>query len=70
MEMLGSISAQVGGAFMKGYDFNLLFKIDNQPLNIFIYLRFYVAFNTVQVISQRVVERAEETSTVCQGSVL
>ena len=31
--------------------------------NYFIYLGFYVAFNTVQVISQRVVERAEETST-------
>ena len=28
-----------------------------------IYLGFYVAFNTVQVISQRVVGRAEETST-------
>ena len=30
---------------------------------ILIYLGFYIAFNTVQVISQRVVERAEETST-------
>ena len=30
---------------------------------IFIYLRFYVAFNTVQVKSQWVVGRAEETST-------
>ena len=30
---------------------------------IFIYLEFYVAFNTVQVISQRVFGRAEETST-------
>ena len=29
----------------------------------FIYLGFYVAFNTVQVISGRVVGRAEETST-------
>ena len=29
----------------------------------FVYLGFYVAFNTVQVISQRVVGRAEETST-------
>ena len=29
----------------------------------FIYLEFYVAFNTVQVISRRVVGRAEETST-------
>ena len=31
--------------------------------NQFVYLGFYVAFNTVQVISQRVVGRAEETST-------
>ena len=30
---------------------------------LFIYLGFYVAFNTVQVISRRVVVRAEETST-------
>ena len=30
---------------------------------IFIYLGFYVAFNTVQVISRQVVGRAEETST-------
>ena len=29
----------------------------------FIYLGLYVAFNTVQVISRRVVGRAEETST-------
>ena len=29
----------------------------------FVYLRFYVAFNTIQVISRRVVGRAEETST-------
>ena len=29
----------------------------------FIYLGFYVAFNTVQVISRRVIGRAEETST-------
>ena len=32
-------------------------------LHIFVYLGFYVAFNTVQVISRRVVGRAEETST-------
>ena len=30
-------------------------------VNLFIYLGFYVAFNTVQVISRRVVGRAEET---------
>ena len=29
----------------------------------FVYLGFIVAFNTVQVISRRVVGRAEETST-------
>ena len=32
-------------------------------LFFFVYLGFYVAFNTVQVISRRVVGRAEETST-------
>ena len=32
-------------------------------LFLFIYLGFYIAFNTVQVISRRVVGRAEETST-------
>ena len=31
--------------------------------DFFVYLGFYVAFNTVQVISRRVVGRAEETST-------
>ena len=30
---------------------------------LFVYLGFYVDFNTVQVISRRVVGRAEETST-------
>ena len=34
-----------------------------QAVVVFIYLGFYVAFNTVQVISRRVVGRAEETST-------
>ena len=34
-----------------------------QRVYLFIYLGFYVTFNTVQVISQHVVERAEETST-------
>ena len=29
----------------------------------FIYLQFYIAFNTLRVISRRVVERTEETST-------
>ena len=32
-------------------------------VSLFIYLGFYVAFNTVQVISRWVVGRAEETST-------
>ena len=32
-------------------------------MGLFIYLGFYVAFKTVQVISRRVVGRAEETST-------
>ena len=54
-------------------------KVSNQVQTIyiyfdigFIYLGFYVAFNTVQVISRRVVLWAEETSTYswCQGSVL
>ena len=31
--------------------------------DLFVYLGFYVTFNTVQVISRRVVGRAEETST-------
>ena len=43
---------------LKFYRFCQLFK--NSP---FVYLGFYVAFNTVQVISRRVVGRAEETST-------
>ena len=40
---------------LKAYLFRLAY--------LFIYLGFYVAFNTVQVISRRVVGRAEETST-------
>ena len=36
----------------------------NIYLFYFIYLGFYITFNTVQVISQRVVRRAEETSTL------
>ena len=34
-------------------------------LAVFIYLGFFVAFNTVQVISRQVVERAEETVLFC-----
>ena len=37
---------------------------------LFIYLGFYVAFNTVQVISRRVVGRAEETSTFSSSGFL
>ena len=36
---------------------------ETEFIYLFIYLGFYVAFNTVQVISRRVVGRAEETST-------
>ena len=43
--------------------FLLMTYIDNTSINLFIYLGFYIAFNTVQVISRRVVGRAEETST-------
>ena len=39
------------------------FRIPGTSADLFIYLGFYVAFNTVQVISRRVVGRAEETST-------
>ena len=42
-------------------------KIMFYPVVLFIYLGFYVTFNTVQVISRRVVGRAEETST-CSSS--
>ena len=35
----------------------------DRGITLFIYLGFYVAFNTVQVISRRVVGRAEETGT-------
>ena len=39
------------------------FNLDSVSFVYFVYLGFYVAFNTVQVISRRVVGRAEETST-------
>ena len=38
-------------------------KTSTKPVHVFICFFFYVAFNTVQVISRRVVGRAEETST-------
>ena len=37
--------------------------VSDDMVYLFVYLGFYVAFNTVQVISRRVVGRAEETST-------
>ena len=37
-------------------------------VDLFIYLGFYVAFNTLQVISQWVVGRAEETSSYSWSS--
>ena len=40
-----------------------VFVTQSYTIVIFIYLGFYVAFNTVQVISRRVVGRAEEAST-------
>ena len=40
-----------------------LSKNPDTIMDLFIYLGFYFAFNTVQVISRRVVGRAEETST-------
>ena len=40
---------------------NKVYVVDT--LHLFIYLGFYVTFSTVQVISRRVVGRAEETST-------
>ena len=41
----------------------LVFGSKGGLFDLFIYLGFYVAFNTVQVISRRVVGRAQETST-------
>ena len=49
------------GRFVFAMQKHYLFFFASDPL--FIYLVFYVAFNTVQVISRRVVGRAEETST-------
>ena len=44
--------------------FNLqVILLTMEATELFVYLGFYVAFNTVQVISRRVVGRAEETST-------
>ena len=54
-----------GGNASKDTSYLLRFgvSITIQGVYLFIYLGFYVAFNTVQVISRRVVGRAEETST-------
>ena len=52
-------------AFRKIDVTNGLMDLPRSPsiFTLFIYLGFYVAFNTVQVISRQVVGRAEETST-------
>ena len=47
------------------YSLNTKKGVIKWPDCLFVYLGFYVAFNTVQVISRRVVGRAEETSTYC-----
>ena len=53
-----SFSGRFVFAMQKHY---LFFASD--PLVIYFYLGFYIAFNTVKVISRRLVGRAEETST-------
>ena len=52
-----------GSALYRNFVYHVLHSCESVTLHLFIYLGFYVAFNTVQVISQRVVGRAEETST-------
>ena len=47
----------------RGTNYTLRGILLHKLIYLFIYLGFYVAFNTVQVISRRVVGRAEETST-------
>ena len=56
----------------RDYPHNIISKAKDRVSHIlFIYLGFYIAFNTVQVISRWVVGRAEETSTYSSlGSVL
>ena len=59
--------------FIHGHSFSKWWEIKSRTyrlmakklsyFSLFIYLGFYVAFNTVQVISQWIVGRAEETST-------
>ena len=46
------------GNYISQNNFKMVYHI-----SLFIYLGFYVTFNPVQVISRRVVPRAEETST-------
>ena len=55
--VLTSITTFQNNKFLKGVR-----QEDNLLVNLFIWF-FYVAFNTVQVISQQKVGRAEETST-------
>ena len=56
------MSSTIPDVFSHSEENVMLIKI-SYPLYLFVYLGFYVAFNTVQVISRRVVGRAEETST-------
>ena len=53
---------------------NWILNVNHQVSNkilVFIYLGFYIVFNTVQVISRRGVEgQRKPVHTVCQGSVL
>ena len=57
------ISDNLRHSFTKGTNTSVRKGAVTKLACMFIYLGFYVAFNTVQVISRRVVGRAEETST-------
>ena len=56
----------------KNFNFNLLFPGYLILKHLFVYLGFYVTYNTVYFILQKVVLWAEETSTYswCQCSLL
>ena len=65
-EKYGEVKLGGGGAcgsYLARGLMDMLCTFCKKLVNLFIYLRFYLAFNPVQVISQRVVGRAEETST-------
>ena len=57
-----SCSSQDASAEIAEVQFYCCYYIQSTTI-LFIYLGFYIAFNTVQVISRRVVGMAEETST-------